>query len=129
MKIDQLCLFCGSWEEVDKEASKITTADDRVKHRLLDESLPLVANRVVFTTANGYAGLGPQGLKKGDRVCLILGAVTPFIIREKELVEKTENGKRAEVDEMFLLVGECYIHGLMGEEVMNLGEVQDITLC
>jgi hypothetical protein len=32
-------------------------------------------------------------------------------------------------DGIFMLVGECYIHGLIGGEGMRKGEVQDIVLC
>jgi hypothetical protein len=84
---------------------------------------------VLFTTVNGYAGLGPKGLKKGDRICLILGAATPFIIRENELADKMGVEDKAYGDIMFVLVGECYIHGLMKGEGMPMGEVQDIVLC
>ena len=127
---ERLYLFCENQEEVNKEFSKKMTADDVVKYRLFEESLVRVGReRVLFATTNGYAGLGPHGLKKGDRICLILGAATPFIIREKELAEETGNEDMADGDGIFVLVGECYIHGLMGGEGMTMGEVQDIVLC
>jgi hypothetical protein len=122
-EFDRLVLSCEDWDEVYEEAAKTIPAGDRVKHRLFNESLSHVAQKLLFTTANGYAGLGPRGVKKGDKICLILGAGTPFIIREKEPVGKTGNG------DMFLLVGECYIHGLMEGEGIKMGKVRDIVLC
>ena len=105
------------------------TTEDIVRHRLFEESLLQVGNRVLFTTANGYAGLGPQGLKKGDIICIILGAATPFIIRESERMERAGNEHMVHGDGIFVLIGECYIHGLMGGEGMTMGEVHDIVLC
>jgi hypothetical protein len=125
----RLFLSCENRDEVSKESARKITVDDKVKHRMFDEAIPHVGNRVVFTTANGYAGLGPQGLKKGDMICLILGAATPFIIREHEVADKMGNEDVVHGDGMFVLVGECYIHGLMGGEGMTMGEIQDIVLC
>ena len=44
-------------------------------------------------------------------------------------MERTGNEDTAYGDGMFVLVGECYIHGLMGGEGMMVGKVQDIVLC
>jgi hypothetical protein len=129
LEFNRLYLSCENQEEADKEAAKKMITDDIVRHRLFEESLLQVGNRVLFTTANGYAGLGPQGLKKGDIICIILGAATPFIIRESELVERAGNEDMVHGDGIFVLVGECYTHGLMGGEGMTMGEVQDIVLC
>jgi hypothetical protein len=129
LEYTRLFLSCENRDEAFKASAKKISVDDKVKHRMFDEAIPHVGNRVVFTTANGYAGLGPHGLKKGDRICIILGAATPFIIRESELVERTGNKDMVHGDGMFVLVGECYIHGLMEGEGMMMGEVQDIVLC
>jgi mannitol/fructose-specific phosphotransferase system IIA component (Ntr-type) len=59
LELNRLYLSCENQEEVDKEAAKKMTTDDIVRHRLFEESLIQVRNRVLFTTANGYAGLGP----------------------------------------------------------------------
>jgi hypothetical protein len=126
---ESLYISCENRNEVWKEASAKISSADLEKHRQFDGSILHVGNRVLFTTANGYAGLGPQGLKKGDRICLILGATTPFIIRENEMAEKVGDEDIVHGKEIFVLVGECYIHGLMGGEGMTMGEVQDIVLC
>ena len=34
-----------------------------------------------FRTQNGYVGLGPAHMMKGDIVCLILGARVPYVLR------------------------------------------------
>jgi hypothetical protein len=130
IEFNELSGSCETEEEFYEEAkAREMTMDDLVKCRFFDESIEHVGNRVLFTTAKGYGGLGPQGLKNGDRVFLFLGASTPFIIRGKYSAEETENEGAACREGMFLLVGECYIHGLMGGEGLKIGDVQDITLC
>ena len=67
-------------------------------------------SRVFFTTANGAMGIGPETMLPNDRICVLLGSVTPFILRTE--------------DDHFLLVGECFSSGLMrGEAIaaMNAG--------
>ena len=70
---------------------------------------------ISFGTANSYLGLGPPKVEKDDLVCVFVGFGTPFIVR-----------KRAEVG--YLLVGECYVHGLMNGEGLNMGEEEEIEL-
>ncbi|KAH6722940.1 heterokaryon incompatibility protein-domain-containing protein [Leptodontidium sp. MPI-SDFR-AT-0119] len=71
--------------------------------------------RRVFATQLGYLGLGPLRIEVGDRICVFLGFDTPFVIRPRD-----EGG--------YVLVGECYIYGLMNGEALVDGKVEDITL-
>ena len=61
-------------------------------------------NRVFFTTANRAMGIGPETTRAGDRICVLFGSVTPFILRA--------------VGEHFQLVGECFSSGLMRGEAI-----------
>ncbi|KAF1955475.1 hypothetical protein CC80DRAFT_85546 [Byssothecium circinans] len=56
-------------------------------------------HRTLFTTNNGYIGIGPRWMKAGDLVALISGMTLPFVIRR--------NG------ENYTLVGPAYIEGIM----------------
>jgi hypothetical protein len=67
-------------------------------------------NRRVCVTKNGYVGLVPQLSMRGDMVAVVLGAQTPFLVRR---VKGT-----AEMN-IFQLVGECYIHGIMDGEALE----------
>jgi hypothetical protein len=61
-------------------------------------------------TEKGYIGLVPPHTELGDKVCVIFGASTPFVLRD------AGEGKHA-------LVGECYMHAMMdGEVVPESGE-------
>jgi hypothetical protein len=50
-------------------------------------------------------GLALWNAKLGDMVCVMLGCCTPFLLR------KLEHGPH------HTLVGEAYVHGIMGGEV------------
>jgi hypothetical protein len=54
--------------------------------------------RRLYTTRNGYAGLGPTELARHDRLYLIKGGNTPFMLRKLP---------------SFRMVGDCYAFGLM----------------
>lgn len=53
--------------------------------------------RLLFTTDTGFVGLARPGIRRGDRVCLLAGAQTPFTVRGN--------------DEKYQTVCETYVHG------------------
>jgi hypothetical protein len=55
---------------------------------------------------NGYACLTPAGTRVGDQVCLLKGGRTPYVIQDV-------NGR-------YTLLGEAYVHGLMGGEGLSV---------
>jgi hypothetical protein len=70
------------------------------------------SHRVFARTAKGYFVLGPKVLEAGDVVCILFGGKMPFCLRPW--------------GQHYLLVGECYVHGLMDGEAMGMrarGEV------
>ena len=70
-------------------------------------------NRRFFITREGHMGLGPRGIEPGDVVCVLLGSQVPFVLRA--------------VNDDFMLLGECYCHGIMGGEALqgfDQGEVE-----
>jgi hypothetical protein len=76
--------------------------------------------RRMVTTARGFFGLALETTQKDDIICVLLGCTMPVVLRQ--------------VGEYYKVVGECYIHGIMeGEamEMLNGGQVQleDIILC
>jgi hypothetical protein len=64
------------------------------------------SNRAFARTAKGYFVLGPKVLEVGDVVCVLFGGKMPFCLRPW--------GRH------YLLVGECYVHGMMGGEAMEM---------
>ena len=62
-------------------------------------------NRMPFVTSNGRLGLGPRSMTNNDRVFMIPGQQTPFILRE------SGHGQ-------YHVVGEAYIYGIMDGEYL-----------
>ena len=63
-------------------------------------------NRKFARTTAGYYVLGPAIMDEGDIVCVLFGGKMPFCLRP--------SGRQ------YILVGECYAHGLMKGEVMDM---------
>lgn len=55
--------------------------------------------RRIFVACDGTIGLGPAILEPGDIVVLLFGGFTPYVLRL--------------VNDHYILVGECYVHGQM----------------
>lgn len=72
-----------------------------------------LSGRRFFCTSRGFFGLGPRVLRKNDLCCVLFGGRVPFILRK--------------VKNHYLLVGECYLHGIMRGEAIEMwrnGELQ-----
>lgn len=63
-------------------------------------------NRIFAKTNKGYYVLGPKVTQPGDIVCVLFGGKLPFCLRP--------------LGDRYLLVGECYVHGLMNGEAMEM---------
>jgi len=59
-------------------------------------------------TKKGHLGKVPIRAQTGDVICVIAGAAVPFLLRPK--------------DDGYMLVGQCYLHGFMKGEVLEMGE-------
>ncbi len=65
-------------------------------------------NRKLARTEKGYFVLGPKVMVVGDVVCVLFGGKLPFCLRPC--------GNR------FLFVGECYVHGMVDGEALDMME-------
>ena len=63
-------------------------------------------NRIFAKTKKGYYVLGPKVSQPGDVVCVLFGGKLPFCLRP--------------LGDRYLLVGECYVHGLMNGEAIEM---------
>ena len=85
-----------------------------------------VVGRRVFTTEQGYLGLGPRDMEVGDQVFILSGSNVPFVLRESET---------AQVNPLlpaYSLVGDCYVHGIMYGQSHNSGwlkNAKSLVLC
>ncbi|KIN03398.1 hypothetical protein OIDMADRAFT_117507 [Oidiodendron maius Zn] len=63
-------------------------------------------------TRERFVGLVPDAAAVGDKICLLHGGKVPFVIRQR--------------GQMYRLIGECYIHGIMyGEAITDT--LQEMT--
>lgn len=69
-------------------------------------------NRAFARTHDGYYVLGPKIMEPGDVVCVLYGGNLPFYLRPW--------GSK------YLLVGECYVHGIMNGEMIEAAERKGI---
>jgi hypothetical protein len=67
-------------------------------------------------TEQGYMGLIPPGAEVGDLLCVIWGAETPVLLRQRS---SDRDGDGAN-DPVYHLVGACYIHGMMAGEILEM---------
>lgn len=93
------------------EREQTTTISSRQHDaaRYLNALQRVSINRRFFETSQHYLGIGPQSMQSGDLVCVILGARTPVVLRP--LIE---------VDGAYELLGDCYVHGIMFGEAMDV---------
>lgn len=64
-----------------------------------------ISSRTFFISGSGYMGVGPKALEEGDMICVIPGCNVPLLIRKE--------------GDHHLLVGECFVWGLMDGEALQ----------
>jgi hypothetical protein len=62
-------------------------------------------SRSFFISRTGYMGIGPLAVEEGDIICILPGSNVPLLIRKE--------------DDYHVLVGECFVWGLMDGEAME----------
>jgi hypothetical protein len=73
--------------------------------------LALTRLRHFAGTVAGLAGYVPKKAREGDTVVMLHGADVPFVLRKKP-------------DGRYLLIGECYLHGIMNGEALEASEAR-----
>ncbi|KAF2140805.1 uncharacterized protein K452DRAFT_288228 [Aplosporella prunicola CBS 121167] len=82
------------------------------------ETAYMCCNRRFFVTEKGYYGIGPEVSREGDKVSILFGAKVPFVLRPQ-------------MTGYYRLSGECYIHGIMDGEAVEMwktGELEEQKL-
>jgi hypothetical protein len=69
--------------------------------------------RRLFITEKGYIAWAPKWAKKGDEICRFEGARLPYIVR------RTDAAQGDAPPESYELVGDLYLHGLMGKGALD----------
>ncbi|PMD57717.1 HET-domain-containing protein [Hyaloscypha bicolor E] len=109
------------------ECSTVALKALREKHRAYTTSiLNISTGRTYIITKSGYIGIGPGFAEAGDAICIFDGAQTPSILRKVSGNELVPDGlpatgqKDPDQDrERWKIIGECYLHGFMNNEVVD----------
>jgi hypothetical protein len=75
-----------------------------------------ITNRCFFVTKKGKFGLGAWNVQKGDKVCVLFGGKTPFVLRQKHTYHKRKKLLDDDMNEVKIyhkVVGEAFVDGLM----------------
>jgi hypothetical protein len=83
------------------------------KFDLYMSNLTCNVGRKPFITENGYVGVGPGCLEKGDEAFIFLGAAVPYVLR----IESTGR---------WVLLGDVYIHGVMDGEFIEKSRTVEV---
>ncbi|KAL8638179.1 MAG: hypothetical protein Q9228_004646 [Teloschistes exilis] len=125
------CWFQAHRELSGKDKSGVSTSMSRTEDFYdkiqVFEDLKAIAlqDRPVFgTRQRRLLGHGPKGLMVGDTMCIVKGAVTPFLFRP--FVGSQEAGSNEE--RKWNLVGPCFVHGLMYGEGLDMGDWMEIVV-
>ena len=120
--------FFESWLQIHRQPTT-NGNDSTIGKTIWDEAWMFNAafsdamdTRVIFTTKRGLIGIGPPHIQAGDLLCIIIGAQTPFLVRKR-----MQPGPE-KATPMYELVGDCYVHGLMNGEGLDMGKEEDIIL-
>ena len=75
-----------------------------------------VCGNAIVKTRAGYMANVPEQAKTGDVLAIVNGCKTPFVLRQQGPAE-------------YILIGDCYVHGIMYGEAMEMGsEEKEIAL-
>lgn len=91
---------------------------DSVNRGFLERVKVVVWGRRLIKTKSGFTGLAPEATKKRDIVAILYGLSVPVVLRHIS--------NAAERDNVFKMIGECFIYGMMDGEALDLKEEQGI---
>lgn len=109
--------FAMDWLLLDSHDSGDTSDYSSAIHSLIEYLGPLKAmtsHRRFATLDTGYMGLVPRQAQVGDAVYILKGGHVLYVLRR--------NGNS------YILVGECYVHGLMDGEGMEMVGRGELTM-
>ncbi|ROT37151.1 hypothetical protein SODALDRAFT_280002 [Sodiomyces alkalinus F11] len=101
--------------EGEGESARGSDSYDSVTLGFATHLLASCRGRAVLTTEEGYIGLGPRETRPGDRIVVLLGCDVPLVLRQ---VRSSRSATAGEAGEAVVVVGDCYVEGLMTGEAL-----------
>lgn len=97
--------------------SSIKPGSEKVVTEYLRRVQSVVWMRVLIRTTIGDShknlGLAPQTVREGDLICIVYGCSVPVVLRKFPIDQESEKC-------YYVLIGECYIHGMMDGEAFRI---------
>lgn len=106
------------------------TCTPDLKMRLIGDNISFsVIYSKLWSTSQGFLGLGRQTVEKGDEVFIVKGSPVPLVLRPIEGTLLPSFGL-SEREQGYLFVSACYLHGFMdGEAVKPDTKWERVHLC
>ena len=98
----------------DWDATPMSRATDALVVKFVLRVQEVVLNRRLVNTKDGRLGLAPDLAKKRDLICILFGCSVPIVLRRHQDAGTGE--------EYFQFIGECYIHGIMMGEALDMAK-------
>ncbi len=121
--LEKVCQYV--FDHRDKTRDSVTTETDdypeQVTQFLARVRSIIWARRMISTEQGALLGLAPEETQKGDLICILFGCSVPVVLR-KEIADKRTG------DYHYKIVGECYIHGMMDGEALDIREARKIPI-
>ncbi|KAK4692789.1 hypothetical protein P7C71_g4485, partial [Lecanoromycetidae sp. Uapishka_2] len=89
---------------------------------IMEQTVP--AEQGDTTVTRKFMGLAPQVAETGDVLCVIYGCPTPMVIRPVEH-SSIDEGEAGDHRTHYRLLGECFVHGFMQGEAMEISDAED----
>ncbi|TLD30801.1 hypothetical protein PspLS_03054 [Pyricularia sp. CBS 133598] len=84
--------------------------------------LGLLSDGRLAESCNGWFCSVPRDTREGDKIAMLVGGVTLYILRPQDDARSGVPGKT------WQLVGAAYVHGMMDGQALELGEIGEIVL-
>ncbi|KAH8796087.1 hypothetical protein F5882DRAFT_396621 [Hyaloscypha sp. PMI_1271] len=112
-------IWQGSGIDPDAEEGDLLGLIKKPDKLILDQRKRLVEQTLsgdwrYFISPKGFMGLAKFRAQATDKICILLGASVPFVLRK--------------VDDHYLLVGEAYIRGLMDGEAIIMMQKEEVKV-
>ena len=98
----------------DSSATPVSRATVALVVKFVHRVKEVVLDRRLVNTKHGRLGLVPWLAKKCDLICILFGCSVPIVLRRQK---DAHTGQ-----EYFQFIGECYIHGIMEGEALELAK-------
>jgi hypothetical protein len=103
-----LTTVAKSWLTLFEDEDQVVTEEMRHFHAAC---LPSYGRRFGITRRGNFC-LIPRFTERNDLVCIPNGSRVPFVFRK--------------VEDMYLNIGECYVHGAMNGEALSWEDIQEV---